>query len=382
MTILENKKDYIELNPPRSENSSLEEVNKILDELKSKHNSKERKTIIVDLSDCEEDDYLLLTFMIALGKLINSWHYNIELKNLENKNLEEKLKSLGFGSLSSFENKNFKNNAPLSFFESLGEATSNIIKETKKLVGFIGSTTQAFMYLLMHPSKINLREVLFYMDKSGADAVPIVMMICFLMGVILAFQGVSQMGRFGLSIYTADLVAFAIVRELGPLMVGIICIGRAGSAYAAELATMKVTEEIDAMNTMGIKPERFLVIPKIIALVIVMPMLVIIGDIVGIFGGILIGIIMTNLSFVEYYNRTINSLIPENVLETLIKGFAFAIIIALIGAFKGFESDNDAKGVGKATTSSVVAGIFLIIVIDFFITFTYPQFLGLFGVPY
>ena len=382
MTTIENKKDCIELKPPSTNNSSLEDANKILDELKSKYHSKKIKTFIVDLSDCESDDYLLLTFMIALGKLINSWNKNIELKNLNNKGLEEKLKSLGFTSLNSFHNKNFKKNAPISFLESLGEATSRILTDTKKLVGFIGSTTQAFLYLIIHPSKLNLREVLFYMDKSGADAVPIVMMICFLMGVILAFQGVSQMGRFGLAIYTADLVAFAIVRELGPLMVGIICIGRAGSAYAAELATMKVTEEIDAMNTMGIKPERFLVIPKILALVIVMPMLVVIGDIIGIFGGILIGISMTSLSFVEYYNRTINSLIPANVLETLIKGFAFAIIIAIIGSFKGFESDNDAKGVGKATTSSVVTGIFLIIVMDFFITFTYPQFLGLFGVIY
>jgi phospholipid/cholesterol/gamma-HCH transport system permease protein len=220
------------------------------------------------------------------------------------------------------------------------------------------------------------------MDKSGADAIPIVLMICFLMGVILAFQSISQMGRFGLEIYTADLVALVLVRELGPLMVAMICIGRAGSAYAAELGTMKVAEEIDAMHTMGIKPERFLVLPKIFALVLVMPMLVIFGNLAGIIGGIIIGTSMSSISLTEYINRSLESLTPADLLQTLIKAFIFALIAAAVGCFRGFESDNDAKGGGKATTSSVVSGIFLVVLMDFFITLTYPQLLALFGIRY
>jgi phospholipid/cholesterol/gamma-HCH transport system permease protein len=380
MSTIDKQKDYREIKPPRNKNSSLEDVNKILHNLK--HNSQNLKKILVDLSDCDEEDYLLLTFMIALGKLVDAQKINIELKNLDNQKLQKKLQTLGFDTLNSFKPKNFKTHQQQSFTENLGDASIAVLIDAKKLVGFTGSITQAFFYLIKNPSKINVREVLFYMDKSGANAVPIVLMICFLMGVILAFQGIAQLGRFGLEVYTADLVALGLVRELGPLMVGMICIGRAGSAYAAELGTMKVAEEIDAMNTMGIKPERFLVVPKIVALIIVMPMLVILGDIAGIFGGILIGITMTNISFLEYFNRTLSSLIPANILETIIKAIVFAIIIAAIGCFKGFESDNDAKGVGKATTSSVVAGIFLIVIMDFFVTFTYPQFLELFGVSY
>jgi phospholipid/cholesterol/gamma-HCH transport system permease protein len=165
-------------------------------------------------------------------------------------------------------------------------------------------------------------------------------------------------------------------------MVAMICIGRAGSAYAAELGTMNVAEEIDAMNTMGLKPTRFLVIPKIIALTLVVPMLVLIGDVCGIVGGVLITTAMSEISYVEYMNRTLQTLVPWNIAESLIKAVVFAFIIAGVGCFRGFESDRDAKGVGSATTSSVVSGIFLVIIADFFVTFFYPQILGAFGINY
>jgi phospholipid/cholesterol/gamma-HCH transport system permease protein len=180
----------------------------------------------------------------------------------------------------------------------------------------------------------------------------------------------------------ADLVALAVVRELGPLMVAMICIGRAGSAYAAELGTMKVSEEIDAMDTMGLKPARFLVIPKLIALVFVMPMLVVIGDISGIVGGVIIGVSMSDVTLIEYLNRTLESLIPANVIESLVKSVFFALIIAAVGCYRGFEADRDAKGVGKAATSAVVTGIFIVILADFFVTFAFPQLLALFGIDY
>jgi phospholipid/cholesterol/gamma-HCH transport system permease protein len=206
------------------------------------------------------------------------------------------------------------------------------------------------------------------MDKSGADAVPIVILICFLMGAILAFQGVVQMGRFGLSIYVANLVGLAIIKELGALMVAMICIGRAGSAFAAEIGTMKVSEELDAMETMGLNTNRFLVMPKMIALVCVMPLLTIIGDIAGIFGGMVVGVLKSNVSVSEYYLRTIEAVSGLDMFECIMKSIVFAVLIAAIGCLRGFEAENDAKGVGSAATSSVVSGIFLIVVADAVIT--------------
>ena len=338
---------------------------------------------VIDLEKINADNHSVLSFLISSGDLFGKQRIKVEFKNLRDDKLSGFLNKLGFDSSGNFNLKSFRaQQKPKGTFESLGEGAFKFFSDLKKLIGFTGDTYIALFYLIRHPRKISFKEVLFYMDKSGADAVPIVLLICFLMGLILAFQGIQQMGKFGLEIYVADLVALSLVRELGPLMVGMICIGRAGSAYAAELGTMKVSEEIDAMNTMGLKPTRFLVVPKITALMIVMPMLVILGDIAGIVGGVFIGTTMSSASLIQYANRTLASLEPANIMETLIKGLAFAFIIAGVGCFRGFEADNDAKGVGEATTSSVVSGIFLIVIMDFFITFTYPNFLGLFGISY
>lgn len=339
------------------------------------------KNININLKDIDTNNHSTLAFLICCGDLSSKKNILFHFTNTT-KEVEAILKKSGFESNGSFKPKSYKITEPQGTFESLGVGTLKFFNDFKKLIEFTGETYIALFYLIRHPKKIKLQEVLFYMDKSGANAVPIVMLICFLIGVILAFQGIQQMAKFGLDIYVADLVSLSIVRELGPLMIGMICIGRAGSAYAAELGTMKVAEEIDAMNTMGLKPARFLVVPKITALLIVMPMLVVLGDIAGIAGGVLIGITMSSVTLIEYTNRTLSAVSPANILESLVKGCAFAFIIAAVGCFRGFEAENNAKGVGEATTSSVVTGIFLLVVLDFFITFTYPQVLHLFGVSY
>ena len=253
-------------------------------------------------------------------------------------------------------------------FETLGNATYELYNDAKKILGFIGELTSAISCSIRHPRKVLWKETFYYMDKTGADAVPIIFLMCFLMGAILAFQGVVQMGRFGLSVYVANLVGLSIVKELGALMVAIICIGRAGSAFAAEIGTMKVSEEIDAMETMGLKISRFLVIPKVIALVCVMPLLTIIGDVAGILGGMLVAVLKGGISTNEFYQRTIQAVTTSDLLEGIMKSLIFATLIAMIGCLRGFEAENDAKGVGRATTSSVVSGIFLIVVADAIIT--------------
>ena len=329
-----------------------------------------------------KSNHSVATFLIGCGELSTRKGVRIRFVGLDDEGLRGELLRLGFDGHGAYVPKAFRPEGPKSVFISVGAAIYKFGEDIRKLIGFIGEIVNAGLHLLRHPRKLDLREVLFYMDKSGADGVPIVMLICFLMGLILAFQGITQMMRFGLQIYIADLVGLAIVRELGPLMVAMICIGRAGSAYAAELGTMKVSEEIDAMNTMGLKPARFLVVPKIVALTLTVPMLVLVGNVCGIVGGVLVTLAMSDITYLEYMNRTLQTLVPWNILESMVKALAFAVIIAGVGCFRGFEADRDAKGVGSATTSAVVSGIFLVIVADFFVTFFYPQVLKAFGIPY
>ncbi len=369
--------------------ASLPEAGMSFVEMQSAHDEVEKhiksgliSELSLNLGKIVTTNYSVMTFIIGSGELCLKSGVKIFFTNLTDGNIRAELDELGFDSLGCYHPKEFRKEKPKSVFITAGDAIYKFCADTKKLIGFIGEIVKAIIYLIRNPRKLDFKEVLFYMDKSGADGVPIVMLICFLIGVILAFQGISQMMKFGLQIYIADLVGLAIIRELGPLMVAMICIGRAGSAYAAELGTMNVAEEIDAMNTMGLKPTRFLVLPKILALVLVVPMLVLIGDICGIVGGVLITIAMSDISYIEYMNRTLQSLVPWNIGESLIKAVVFAFIIAGVGCFRGFEADKDAKGVGSATTSSVVSGIFLVILADFFVTFFYPQVLGTFGISY
>ncbi len=344
--------------------------------------TKDVSGVSIDLAKIAASNYSVMTFIIGCGDLCSRRKARIVFENLADEALSANLAKLGFEKDGMYHPKKFRKEKPESVFLSAGDACYRIAADARRLLSFIGDICKSFYYFIRHPFKLDLREVVYYMDKSGADAIPIVMLICFLIGVILGFQGITQMKRFGLEIYIADLVGLALVRELGPLMVAMICIGRAGSAYAAELGTMNVAEEIDAMDTMGLKPARFLVVPKLIALAVVMPMLVVIGNVSGIIGGLFISMGMTDLSMTEYLNRTIDSLIPANIAESLVKGVVFACIIAGVGCFRGFQSDKDAKGVGKATTSAVVTGIFLVVIADFFVTFIFPQIVELFGVNY
>jgi phospholipid/cholesterol/gamma-HCH transport system permease protein len=206
------------------------------------------------------------------------------------------------------------------------------------------------------------------MDMCGADALPIISVICFLMGLILGFQGALQLQKIGTDIFLADGVGLSIIKELGPLMVAMIATGRAGSAFAAEIGTMKVGEEISAMTTFGFVPSRFLFVPKLIAMVTVMPILTIFGDFIGITGGLAVGYFKLGIPVTPYINRTIYALQNIHLAESLAKSVVFAILITVVGCVKGFESDEDAQGVGRAATSAVVTSIFLIVVADTLLT--------------
>ena len=198
----------------------------------------------------------------------------------------------------------------------------------------------------------------------GLNALPIVGMIMFLMGLILALQAAYQLRRFGASIYIADMVAIALTREIGPLLTAILLAGRTGSAITAEIGTMVVTEEVDALRTMGIHPVRFLVAPKLLALVISLPCLVVLADVVGVAGGTVFGTIGLGIPFETYMNRTIESVYFSDLFAGLVKSLVFAIIIVQVAAHRGFRIRGGAEGVGAATTLSVVLSLFFIVLTD------------------
>lgn len=215
------------------------------------------------------------------------------------------------------------------------------------------------------------------MDQAlliGVNAFPIVALISFLMGLIMAMQSDYQLRQFGASIFVADLVGVALTREIGPLMTAILVAGRSGSSIAAEIGTMKVTEEVDALQAMGFHPIRFLVAPKLLALCIVVPALTLMADVVGIFGGFVFAVTGLQIGYAAYIDQTINALFLSDVLTGIIKSFVFAMIIGQVGSYMGFSVKGGAEGVGKNTTASVVASIFFIVIADSFFTWIFYSF--------
>jgi len=216
--------------------------------------------------------------------------------------------------------------------------------------------------------KMRFRASISEMVKTGYNSVPIVAIISLFVGVILALQAAYQLRRFGALIYVANLVGVSITRELGPILTAIIVAGRSGSAFAAEIGSMKAEEEIDALISMGINPVRFLVVPKLIALMVMLPALTIFSDCIGILGGLLLSITALEIHPYNYFQQTINALLIKDILTGLMKAWAFSVVITIVGAYEGFKVEGGAEQVGRRTTASVVSSIFLVIVFDLFFT--------------
>jgi phospholipid/cholesterol/gamma-HCH transport system permease protein len=263
---------------------------------------------------------------------------------------------------------------PKALASRIGEGTLNFLADARQLIAFTGEVILGLRAALAHPSQIRWRETWQYMERSGVDGLPIVSLISFLMGLITAFQASVQLTQFGADIYVANLVGLSIVRELGPLMTAIIAAGRSGAAFAAEIGTMKVSEEIDALTTMGLDRTRFLVTPKVLALVIMLPCLTLYADLVGIVGGMTVGVAGLGLPVQVYIRQTANSMAFWDIASGLIKSVAFALLIAGVGCLRGFQASTGAESVGRITTSAIVAGIFLIIVADAIFTVVFHYF--------
>ena len=244
---------------------------------------------------------------------------------------------------------------PHNALERVGKSTTELLEEVFALLSFIGETTIAFAGCLTHPARLRWRPILFNIRSAGFDALPIVGLLSFLLGVVVAYQGADQLRQYGANIFVADLVGLSMLREFAPLIAAIIIAGRSGSAYAAQIGTMAVTEEIDAMRTMGIAP---------LELVIALPLLTVFADVLGVFGGMIMASTQLGVSFGEFLDRLVKAVSITSYWVGIGKAPVFAAVIAVVGCFQGFRTRGGADSVGTHTTRSVVQSIFLVIVAD------------------
>jgi phospholipid/cholesterol/gamma-HCH transport system permease protein len=251
-----------------------------------------------------------------------------------------------------------------SLWASIGRQSWQGMENLFGMLAFVGESAIAIMRLIVQPRRIRWRAIFHNMQTAGFEALPIVGLLSFLMGVVIAYQGADQLQRFGANIYIVDLVGLAMVRELSPLLTAIIVAGRSGSAYAAQIGTMKVTEEIDALRTIGISPQELLVLPKMLALIIALPLLTVFADVTGIIGGMIMARSKLDVSFDVFIGRLGDAVSLSSFLTGIIKAPVFAAIIALVGCFQGFQVGGSADSVGRQTTLSVVQSIFLVILTD------------------
>ena len=255
-------------------------------------------------------------------------------------------------------------NANLTLIERVGKTTVGIFNQLVEMLSFVGETAIAIAKSIMQPKRIRWRPILFNIRTAGFDALPIVGLLTFLLGVVVAYQGAAQLRQYGANIFVADLIGLSMLREFAPLITAIIIAGRSGSAYAAQIGTMAVTEEIDAMRTLGISPQEMLVLPKLIALVVALPLLTVFADMLGVFGGMLMARQQLDVGFIEFLDRFVKAVSPTTFMIGVGKAPVFAVIIAIVGCFQGFKTKGGADSVGRQTTRSVVQSIFLVIVAD------------------
>lgn len=255
--------------------------------------------------------------------------------------------------------------------ESLGTATLDILESGRELVAFMGELTLSLQRLIRRKATTQSSQVWLAIQEAGVEALPIVGLITFLIGMIFAFVGVMQLEVFGAGIYTADLVAVAMIREMAPIMTAILMAGRTGASYAAQLGTMKVNEEIDALSTLGINPIDFLVLPRVFALILMMPFLTMYASLMGIIGGLVVAVAMLDITPLQYIMQT-NAAVGLNTLfGGLFKAVVYGALVALAGTQQGMACGNSAMAVGQATTKAVVIGIVLIVVSASILTVIY-----------
>jgi phospholipid/cholesterol/gamma-HCH transport system permease protein len=321
--------------------------------------SQKPRQIVVEASGVDYCDGAGIAMLVDLRRPHGSGAVPVEVRGLA-----EKFKPL----LELFEPADFTEKKPsrpqsTHLPQQVGEAAVLLWHDLATLVIFVGELAAALSAVVLHPRNVRWRDALLAAENAGVNALPIVALISFLIGLIMAFQSAIPMRQFGAEIYVADLVALSMLRELGPLMTAIIMAGRTGSAFAAELGTMKVNEEINALTTMGLDPVRFLVVTRVIGAVVMMPLLTLFSNLLGLLGG---AVVFLSLDFplVTYYQQMLSAVHLKDLTGGLVKAFVFGILVAGIGCLRGLQTRTGASAVGLSATRAVVSGIVLVVIAD------------------
>jgi len=259
--------------------------------------------------------------------------------------------------------------------ERTGAAALQAGREARDLLNFLGMMVTALARTVASPRRLRGTALVHHMEQTGLNALPIVGLLSFLIGVVLAYQGADQLRQFGAQLFVVNLLGISILREIGILMTSIIIAGRSGSAFTAQIGTMKVNLEVDAMRTLGLDPIELLVLPRALALMITLPLLAFYADIVGLLGGAVMCYFVLDISFGQFVQQLHGAIKLSTLMVGLCKAPVFAFVIALVGCYEGLKVSGSAESVGRLTTRSVVVGIFLVIVLDalFSILFSYVR---------
>jgi phospholipid/cholesterol/gamma-HCH transport system permease protein len=266
-----------------------------------------------------------------------------------------------------------RDKGPQDMFSLVGAAALEFFRDGPQMLRFLGEITQAMLRLFTGRARFRLRDLWLEIEEVGPRALPIVSVISFLVGLILAYLGADQLRLVGAQIFIADLVSIGMVREIGALMTGIIIAGRTGAAFAAQLGTMQVNEEMDAYKTLGIPPVDFLVLPRMLALMLMVPLLTLYSGFIGILAGLLVSVSIFNIGAFEYYTETLRALEFKHFLVGLSKGTVYGAMIAFAGCLRGMQCGRSAEAVGRAATSAVVTAILLITIAASIMTIVYYQ---------
>ncbi len=327
--------------------------------------------IIINLSNVSKYD----TYIFLLTKKIKTFAITqkVELEFIGISNdLANYLNYLENIEVSNSQKRENKRGIFYRFIENSGNIFVKLTLDFILLLTLVGDIFRSGTKLFYSPRSIRWADLPEQFTLIGVNALPISLLIVFLIGLITGYQGALQLKEFGADVFIADLISISITRELGPLMVAIIVAGRSGSAFTAEIGTMKVSEEIDALKVMGFNIVDFLVMPRLVAIIVAMPLIVIIADLVGILGGLIASLTTLDITSVSYFNRMQVSLGLNDIASGLIKSVIFGLVIVVIGCFRGLQVSGGAESVGRYTTSSVVTSIFNIILIDALFTLLFP----------
>ncbi len=321
------------------------------------------RRVTIDLSGVDRLDTAGAWLLLRVERDLTAFGNAVEMLNLR-PNLAPLIEQVrAAGAVAPVRHPRPAHHTLIGFIGRIGQISAGLVARAYSLLGFLGVVSTTAVRLIRHPRRLRLTAIVAQMEQTGVNALPIVSLLTFLIGVVIAYQGADYLRYYGLESYTVQLTAASVLRELGVLLTAIILAGRSGSAFTAQIGTMRVTEEIDALRTIGLDPIEVLVLPRLFGLMLTLPMLTLCANFMGVFGGGMMAWARLGISAPEFFDH-LSTLYPWSYWIGLIKSPFFAVIIAVTGCYEGFQVEGSAESVGRLTTLSVVEAIFLVIVTD------------------